>query len=95
MAPWLVSCHAPSTHQAWCRIEIYQNHLIHWSAAIAEPSALVQLATGPVLVAWQNASAAAVIAFAVRHSACHCSALKHRYLELLPCCHLSQCAHTI
>ena len=34
----------------------------------AEPSVLVPLATGPVLVAWQNASSAAVIAFAVRHS---------------------------
>jgi hypothetical protein len=37
---------------------------------------LVQLETGPVLVAWQNASAAAVIAFAVR--------TPHQYLDA--CC---------
>ena len=46
------------------------------ACANAEPSVLVQLATGPVLVAWQNASAAAVIAFAVCGSAVAHSAIR-------------------
>jgi hypothetical protein len=49
----------------------------HCACTNAEPSVLVQLATGPVLVAWQNASASAVIAFAVRRSAAAFECMLH------------------